>query len=299
MNPSIQAGAFAFILQQRRDLSLNPINNNNHTVPHTTQQQSHHLQYSKSLPSHPTPQNLSQQQQYPPYAARATYQPQNYPVNNYTQNHATAQGYYLTRQQPQVQQQQYNQQLLPWQQQPQQPPPHQWQQQSAPLPYSLGYPPQLQPQPQQPLQQLPSLFPYQNNLYQNPHGTIYSNTAQPLIIVPSLNNNTIKNNTNQNKKKTKTHNTYNTDIQNNLTPTLSSKMSSSSTSSSSSNQIWFCEGCDKEFSLQSAYDAHCANHQVCRHPGCTFTGMYVLFYVYFIISMSLCMHMCISVCLCL
>jgi Nuclear fragile X mental retardation-interacting protein 1 (NUFIP1)/Zinc finger domain/Zinc finger C-x8-C-x5-C-x3-H type (and similar) len=37
-------------------------------------------------------------------------------------------------------------------------------------------------------------------------------------------------------------------------------------------QLYYCEGCEKEFTQKIAYDAHCANHETCRHPGCTFSG---------------------------
>jgi hypothetical protein len=37
-------------------------------------------------------------------------------------------------------------------------------------------------------------------------------------------------------------------------------------------QTWFCEPCDKEFTQLSNYEAHCATHETCRHPGCTFNG---------------------------
>jgi hypothetical protein len=38
------------------------------------------------------------------------------------------------------------------------------------------------------------------------------------------------------------------------------------------NNIYYCESCDKEFTNQGSYDAHCANHEQCRHPDCTFSG---------------------------
>ena len=37
-------------------------------------------------------------------------------------------------------------------------------------------------------------------------------------------------------------------------------------------QLFYCEGCEKEFTQKTAYDAHCANHEKCRHPGCDFSG---------------------------
>lgn len=37
-------------------------------------------------------------------------------------------------------------------------------------------------------------------------------------------------------------------------------------------QLFYCEGCEKEFTQKTAYDAHCANHEKCRHPGCEFSG---------------------------
>ena len=37
-------------------------------------------------------------------------------------------------------------------------------------------------------------------------------------------------------------------------------------------QLYYCEGCEKEFTQKIAYDAHCANHETCRHPGCNFSG---------------------------
>ena len=54
-------------------------------------------------------------------------------------------------------------------------------------------------------------------------------------------------------------------------------MSTKNTEHISSNiippsQLFYCEGCEKEFTQKSAYDAHCANHETCRHPGCSFSG---------------------------
>lgn len=37
-------------------------------------------------------------------------------------------------------------------------------------------------------------------------------------------------------------------------------------------QTWFCEPCDKEFTQLPNYEAHCATHEKCRHPGCNFSG---------------------------
>eukprot|EP01041_Mallomonas_annulata_P006898 gene6898-14006_t len=37
-------------------------------------------------------------------------------------------------------------------------------------------------------------------------------------------------------------------------------------------KIYYCEPCDKEYNHQNAYEAHCATHEKCRHPGCSFEG---------------------------
>ena len=38
------------------------------------------------------------------------------------------------------------------------------------------------------------------------------------------------------------------------------------------SSLYYCESCDKEFNTKGSYDAHCANHEQCRHPDCTFSG---------------------------
>jgi hypothetical protein len=35
---------------------------------------------------------------------------------------------------------------------------------------------------------------------------------------------------------------------------------------------YYCEPCDKEFTLLSAFDTHKATHELCRHPGCQFSA---------------------------
>ena len=39
-----------------------------------------------------------------------------------------------------------------------------------------------------------------------------------------------------------------------------------------SNQVLYCEPCDKEITGLANFNAHCATHESCRHPGCTFSA---------------------------
>lgn len=39
-----------------------------------------------------------------------------------------------------------------------------------------------------------------------------------------------------------------------------------------SQQVIYCEPCDKEFRVRSAYDTHLATHERCSHPGCVFSA---------------------------
>ena len=36
--------------------------------------------------------------------------------------------------------------------------------------------------------------------------------------------------------------------------------------------LLYCEPCDKEFAQKTAYEAHCASHESCKHPGCSFSA---------------------------
>jgi hypothetical protein len=36
--------------------------------------------------------------------------------------------------------------------------------------------------------------------------------------------------------------------------------------------LWYCEPCDKEFTVLAAFDAHKATHETCSHPGCAFNA---------------------------
>ena len=38
------------------------------------------------------------------------------------------------------------------------------------------------------------------------------------------------------------------------------------------SQVMYCASCDKEITGLANFNAHCATHEMCRHPGCSFSG---------------------------
>lgn len=51
------------------------------------------------------------------------------------------------------------------------------------------------------------------------------------------------------------------------------QVSSSSIPSQAPSSVTFhCDACDKSFPQKTMFEAHCATHELCQHPGCTFTA---------------------------
>ena len=262
------AAAFAFILQQRRDLSASQSQSNNTS----SQQRQPNYQGNASRPSTGNiPCATPQYQQYTSapyqqdvYSNQQSQQTHSYSVPQINQGQSYSQysqSVYLPPQygwQPQYQQQQQHQQAYPGAAGCYQP-------SSSSLPqYSV---------PALPFQSLPIENSYLNQGYQYPYNTQmqplpshFKNTiASTLTALPGINNQ------------------YRQQIQNNKSlltglGTLNNSMKNSidgvdmSVKNTEPLQLFYCEGCEKEFTQKSAYDAHCANHETCRHPGCTFSG---------------------------
>ena len=289
MNPN--AAAFAFILQQRRDMSDKQAGG---TAQQMQQQQSQSQGYHFHSAANSPP--VDQKYQYPAVA----YSQQSYNISQQQKQNNSFVGSSFQNQQPQG----YNQQIpqqnnnpYAWQQQPHQQTlvhghlthQQQWQQQSSQPAYTVaqygssssysasnpaqyaapygsapclgnGYQPQQQQQQQQ-------------QHYPHPTSSSFGVTSNIAATLSGISGNSGNSN-----------NFVNTVNKLQLAATASSKKiiqnakSSSSSSSSGSNapvepaQMFYCEGCDKEFTQKTAYEAHCANHETCRHPGCKFSG---------------------------
>lgn len=284
MNPN--AAAFAFILQQRRDLSTNQLAGNADTAPQSNQCRGHSPR--------PTTSNVAGLNQNALYTA-GVHQQQRHNSPQETQSNSYGRNDFVQNHQLPAYSQPVNQQHTSqygWQ------PPHQqpsWQQQQ---------------QFQQQQQQLPST--YRGAVYGSSSSYLQSQTssfqqgAHDSNIYSSTNNYSDYQQQYQYQYQSQpsfgvTNNIASTLsgvagsdttflVKNNSRPFLNSnatgttKSSDSSigncnSSSSSSSQpfnepaqIFYCEGCDKEFTQKTAYDAHCANHETCRHPGCNFSG---------------------------
>ena len=272
MNPN--AAAFAFILQQRRDLSANQsVGNAN------TKQQSNQCFENPNRPIISTNAPFSQNSQYPAGA----YQQQSYNNPQEIQTNGCGINNYLyNRQVPNYSQPvvQHSVSQYGWQPHHQQ---QSWEQQQQQLPPtyqgaaygSVSY----SASPSSSSQRggfngnnYPSSNNYSNGQQQ------YQYQSQPLFGVTNNIASTLNGITGSSAHLvTKNNNSTpaNPKLMGGIKSTDSSIPHSSYSSSqplSEPAQIFYCEGCDKEFTQQTAYNAHCANHETCRHPGCNFSG---------------------------
>ena len=265
------AAAFAFILQQRRDLSASQSQTNISSV----QQRQPNYQGNASRSS--TGNIPCATPQYQPYSS-APYQQDVYSNPQTQQTHSYSA--------PQINQgqgySQYSQSVYPptqygWQPQYQQQQSQQINQQAYPNTPGC-YQPSSSSLPQYSVPALPfQSSPVENNYLNQGYQYPYNNQMQ---LLPSHVKNTIAS--------TLTalpgiNNQYRQQNQSNKPPLTGFGICKNSMKNiidgSDMNiknteppQLYYCEGCEKEFTQKSAYEAHCANHETCRHPGCTFSG---------------------------
>jgi Nuclear fragile X mental retardation-interacting protein 1 (NUFIP1)/CCCH-type zinc finger len=268
------AAAFAFILQQRRDLSASQSQTNN--TPVQQRQQNYQGNASRSSTGN-IPCATPQYQQYSSapyqqgvYSNQQTQQTHSYSAPQINQGQGYSQysqsvyppsqyGWQPQYQQQQSQQQQQiNQQACPGA-------PGCYQPSSSSLPqYSV---------PALPFQSSPIENNYLNQGYQYPYNNqmqllpshVKNTIASTLTALPGINNQYRQQNQ-SNKLPLTGFGVCKNSLKNNIDG------SDISIKKADPPQLYYCEGCEKEFTQKSAYDAHCANHETCRHPGCTFSG---------------------------